>query len=178
MVLYLMLLSIACNGSPPPEPIDAGNPARTKTTLVDNTMWSFVNASEDPFRAERPTSFACPDWAYVEEFGSLEVDTGACEYLSVQQPALAAVQAGDVVHISLLHDALVADEPGEGHAAISIGDEVIWEAVFPIPSYPNAYSPQVVMATSHPLGAPIVFHLHNHGSNNWRLLSVSLERAH
>ena len=111
----------------------------------------------------------------MEEFGTLEVDTGSCNYLSVTQPSLAPIEEGDTIHISLWHDVLLADEPGEGHAALAIGGDIIWEATYEIPSYPNAYSPHIVSEKAYAEGTPIAFHLHNHGSNNWRLLSVSAE---
>ena len=168
---------MGCSSSSGTDRADVGDGGVGKTSLVDNNLWVYVDAASDPLAGERPADLDCPDWAYTEEYGTFEVDTGACAYLSVSQPSLATVQQGETVHISIWHDVLISSEPGDGHAAIAIGGDVIWEATFEIPSYPNAYSPKVVVDKAYPVGTPIVFHLHNHGSNNWRLLSVSVEQS-
>jgi hypothetical protein len=175
----LVVLVFACAACSPVAIFDdvAGGAGGTaKTTLVDNTRWEANGAKTDPFIDERPETVECPDWSFGEENGTLEVDTGGCEYLSVSQPSLSEAKAGDTVHISLWHDVLFAAEPATGHAAITLGGDLLWEKTFEIPSYPSAHSPQILLEKDYPEGSPILFHLHNHGSNNWRLLSMSLER--
>ena len=104
----------------------------------------------------------------------MEVDTGSCGYLSVSQPILFEAQAGDILHIAIWHDTLTASEPATGHVAIQLGEDVMWEATIEIPSTPGAYSPKLPLDKAYPKGTPVVFHLHNHGSNNWRLLPIEL----
>ena len=125
--------------------------------------------------AHRPEELACEEWAYRPEDGAFEVDTGVCNYLSVEQPSLAAIRQGDIVDIALWHQSLVAPS-GQAHLAILIGGDLIWEKTVDIPSYPAAYSPQIAALRAYPTGTPIVFHLHNHGSNNWQLLHLKRRR--
>ena len=145
--------------------------------LVDNEHWLVLDEDADPFRDERPEFVDCPPWAHVEENNALEIDTGACNYVSLSQPILTGINAGDTVELSLWHDALVASEPGVAHVALALGEDVIWEIEPNIPSTPHAYRPRIQIIGSYATGTPIVFHLHNHGSNNWRLLTVSVERT-
>jgi hypothetical protein len=171
----LVLVSAACSPVATFDDAVEGSGGTAKVTLIDNTRWEMNGAETDPFIDERPETVECPDWAFLEEYGTFEVDTGGCDYLSVSQPSLSAAKAGDTVHISLWHDVLFSAEPGTGHAAIVLGADLLWEKTFEIPSYPRAYSSKILLEKDYPEGSPVLFHLHNHGSNYWRLLSVSLE---
>jgi hypothetical protein len=145
-----------------------------KFTFTQNQLWASLESADDPFLSERPAEVDCPEWSHVVEFEALEIDTGTCRYLGVGQKSPMSAKVGDVLHVAVYHDALVAPEPSEGHVAVALGDDVLWEAHFEIPSYPAAYSPKIVLEKDYPEGTQVVFHLHNHGSNNWRLLPMEL----
>lgn len=172
----LMVEMTACHAPPPAAQVDASADLSStqKIVLTQNSAWSPLSAAMDPFSVERPAEINCPDWAFREEAGVFEVDTGACNYLSVSQPIGAPILVGDTLHIAMWHNNLTALEPAEAHAAILVGGDVIWEVNIPIPAPPGAYSPNVMMAQAYPAGTSVVFHLHNHGSNNWRLLPLAL----
>jgi hypothetical protein len=49
---------------------------------------------------------------------------------------------------------------------------VIWEVEIPIPGEPQFHELDVTLDRAYPEGTELVFHLHNHGINNYRLLPV------
>jgi hypothetical protein len=60
----------------------------------------------------------------------------------------------------------------QAHVALTIGDWTVFEEHIEVPGAEGSYSPQVIVPHDIEIGAPITFHLHNHGSNSWRLLSI------
>lgn len=165
------LVSTGCTGSKDSAALAAPE------SLVDHSLWTAVEADEDPFD-DRIETVDCPtsSWA-VEVVGntaSLEVDTGMCNYLCVSQQTLVAVAAGQEIEVVWSHEELTADEPTEGHIAIQLGDFVVWDSIEPIPSDPEDITHVVTAPEDIPEGTPAWVHVHNHGSNTW---SVSEIRA-
>ncbi len=166
----LVLALAACGGSDAPLRANASD-AGSAASLIDNGQWEPVSAEADPLAQHRPSEVVCPQGAYLEEDGALEVQTGYCNYLAVAQPVLDALRAGDVLRIVLWHDRLVAD-PAEAHAALWLGDEVTWEREVAIPSDAAVYDEEIVVERDVPRGTRVGFHLHNHGYNAWSLVSI------
>ncbi len=55
-----------------------------------------------------------------------------------------------------------------------IGDEIVWERTFLIPS-PSAFFSEEWLAPRHfAEGSPILFHIHNHGSNGYSLVEFEI----
>lgn len=126
-------------------------------------------SSRDPFSEHRPDVVRCADIGWVVEGGSLEIDTGACNYLLVEQPLRAAVPAGTPIVVRLWHQVLHAEAPTTGHLAVAVGDDILLSYTAPIPG-PGAIHEHVIAAPRDlPAGEPIVLHLHNHGANTWNL---------
>jgi hypothetical protein len=146
--------------------MDAG-PRVPWVSLVEAERWQMSAPAEDPWRHERPADFECPDWARRVEPAGFEVNTGDCDYLAVQQPSLAAIEAGDELTLILWHDALVAPTEATAHVAISVGDHALWETTVSIPGAAQAYTPTLISDFAAPTGTPIYLHLHNHGTNDW-----------
>ena len=169
------LVILACDSQPVASDVIQSDSGPSVVTLVSHEAWVFSSEKDDPMASYRPDELVCEEWAYRPEDGAFEVDTGVCNYLSVEQPSLAAVEPGDILDIALWHQSLVAPS-GQAHLAILIGGYLIWEKTVDIPSYPAAYSPQIAADRAYPTGTPIVFHLHNHGSNNWQLLHLKRRR--
>ncbi len=140
--------------------------------LIDHAMWTAADASDDPFTMHRPAVVTCPDDGWYVDLGLLEVDTGKCNYVSVQQPLVEAVTVGEVIEVSAWHGQLLSPDASSGHMAVALGDLVIWEATVPIPSGSGFFVEQWTATEPIPAGTPIRFHLHNHGANTWNLESV------
>ncbi len=126
----------------------------------------------DPLEAHRPAGAACATGSWGPESGSLEVDTGACGFLSVRQPLRAWLEAGDPVELVLWHDWLTAEAPATGHLALFAGEALLFEHLVDIPADPEAYTFTFDSPLSAAPGASVTLHLHNHGANTWNLLRL------
>lgn len=145
--------------------------------LVDASAWVPLSADEDPLSSHRPADAHCPEGAYTEEDGALEVETGYCSYVSLHQPLLAPVSRGDSLHAVVLHADLVFEEPAEAHVALVLDNHVVWQRNVAIPAEAALYD--VTFPADHDLqvGSSVVFHLHNHGYNTWKLLSLEIQAS-
>lgn len=167
------LLSAGCAPDAPPIAVPEGARA-----LVNAFDWTPLDPAQDPFR-DRPAGVDCPPESWGgEPFGAqyaLEVQTGpgGCGYFSAAQPLLSAVGAGEPIRVRVWHFALDAPTRGEAHVAVALDGEVIWQRWVVVPAAEGALLLDTVVAPrTLPAGAPLVFHLHNHGANTWNLLDV------
>lgn len=181
-------LSTSAGACLPEGPIDAlGVEADTDTdtdadldpptwhALVRSDDWQPQAAEDDPAPDHRPAIVECPGW--YPEGGGLEIDTGACNYLSLQQPLLDAIEPGDPVHLELWWQTLASVEPAEGHLAVYVGDALLWEEHVPIPGPAAARSLDFASPVGAPAGAPLTLHLHNHGYNTWHFHELIVFRT-
>ncbi|MFZ9888569.1 MAG: hypothetical protein ACO3JL_13810 [Myxococcota bacterium] len=139
----------------------------------------FVEDDEgrDPLADHRPVEADCSSEGVVVEGSSFEIDTGLCAYGSFVQPSLAPVRTGDVVRIAFFHQALVAAEPAEAHIAFLLDKTVLWEAAIPIPLGATPYDVEITSPSDFAVGTEVRLHLHNHGANTWKLLSIDVEEC-
>jgi hypothetical protein len=158
---------------------DAGitlEPAIERTSLVDSSAWQVMSASDDPFD-DRPEDASCPDGAYMPEFLSEEpvfsVDTGGCTYLTAKQRSLRHVVPGEKLVVRVWHFALHAGESAMAHVAVRIGEKTLLDTTVPIPAAGGLINIEEVAPESIPEGAPVYFHLHNHGDNSWSFVELS-----
>lgn len=144
-----------------------------RVDLIDMALWSL--SDQDPFE-DGPEVVDCPSSSWgveIIEVPVLEVDTGACNYANLEQPLLERIRKGDTLHLVLGHGDLVADEPSQAHVAVVIDGEVLWQTTEPIPGIQRDYDLWIESDASVAAGAPVLLHLHNHGSNTWNLLELS-----
>ncbi|MEM9458515.1 MAG: hypothetical protein AAGF11_30335 [Myxococcota bacterium] len=160
----------APDSQPNPEPVEPTEPL----PLVEAEAWRPTGSGEDPLRTERPAVIDCPSAAWGPELGGLEIQTGTCNYFHATQPSLAAIEPGDSVQVVVFHDRLDAAEPAEGHVAIMLDDEVIWEDYAEIPSAAAVMEAEWIADRAWPAGTTVGLHLHNHGYNSWTMLSLSV----
>jgi hypothetical protein len=155
-----------------PMPPDAG----ARTQLVVPALWQVLEPAEDPFD-DRPAEIHCGAGAAMAELlggeGSFSVDTGACDYLTVTQGTRRAVAAGELLKVRLWHFDLSAPEPAEAHAAVRVDGLPLLDERIPIPKPGGLITAQLLAPRAIPQGAPVLFHLHNHGANSWSLVEVS-----
>ena len=143
-------------------------------SLVTPEAWA-RSEGDDPFVDEQPASVDC-DAGWGEEDGVFEVNTDACDYGVFVQGALASIEEGDVLELLLVHDALFADGPAEAHMAIAIGSQIVWSETRALPYAADVLRPSWVASAAQPVGAPVSFHVHNHGANSYRLVSLTRAR--
>jgi hypothetical protein len=147
--------------------------------LVDVHAWTLSGAEDDPFPDHRPSEVRCPDVGWQVEGTSLEVDTGACLYLSVEQPLMRDVDRGEHIVVDMWHQPLHAAVGGFGHVALVVGEgpdaELLWEREVFIPGPSEIWSDAIEAPRALAAGERVVFHLHNHGANTWNLGGVRVD---
>ncbi len=151
-------------------------PVTPSQSLIAVNAWSMQSANDDSLAAHRPVEVHCPDISWYNEDGALEVETGYCNYLSLAQPAQAAVARGDILHLVLWHGALVFEQPAEAHVAITVDGHKVWEQNVKIPAEADIYDVRIPVDFDAPAGSKVEYHLHNHGYNTWTLLQLDVER--
>ena len=98
-----------------------------------------------------------------------------CTWLTLEQPSLRDIRAGDEVEIRMRHSALTAPVPnGEARMMFTIGDEVALDYEVLIPS--DFQFPSVVWTApkDYPQGTQLLFHVDNHGSNEYMLIEANV----
>jgi hypothetical protein len=143
--------------------------------LVDLQGFRPCSAQEDPLPSHQPAAINCADSALVAEYGGFEIDTGLCNYVLAEAPALRAVARGAWVHLDFVHYDLAAPAPAEAHVALFFADVLQWEEFIPVPS-PGARIEATFRAKSAlAAGEMVRVHLHNHGGNTYLLTRLEVE---
>ncbi len=143
--------------------------------IAEPADWVAVSAADDPFD-DRPAQVQCPPHGAQAEDGRFEVETDVCDYGTFAHPLPVALRPGDVVEATVWHLELWAPERSEGHAALQLGEQLLWERRVPIPGQEAIYPITITVGAPAPAGTPLYFHVHNHGANSWRLLDVEAHR--
>lgn len=144
--------------------------------LVNTLAWQPVSAARDPLAHERPSEVICPlGVGYRHEDNGFDIQTGPCNYGMFSQRTLAPVLRGAKLKLLVYHFDLVAREPAQAHAAVLLGDRVLWERTIGIPGKANAYNIDLVADFSISADTPIYFHVHNHGQNSWTFASAKVQ---
>ena len=142
--------------------------------LVRAEAWDLDAAADDPFADHRPDFVQC-EIGWDVETGLFEINTELCLYGAFVQPSLAPIHAGDELELVLLHDALYSAE-GEAvaHVAVALGSEIAWQTELPIPSEAGQVRETWTASADLEVGSPIHLHVHNHGTNNYRLVALTV----
>lgn len=140
-------------------------------SLVDHAAWQPLDASADPF-PDRPAQVTCPSTAYGIDAGAFGVYTGDCNYITASQTILLPLEPGDVIEVEAGYGTLLSEQPAVGHMEITLPGLVLLDIEVAIPGPPQYFVKQIPVTSSFPAGAPILFHVHNHGPNSWRVLRV------
>jgi hypothetical protein len=150
------------------------DPGSSPVALTVTEAWHVVSAENDPLNRERPFTLACGIDGWGPENGKLEIDTARCNYLAAGQPALSGGSVGNHIIGKLSHYDLTFPEPALAHAALFVGGQLLWERTVNIPGPADVLDIDAPVTSPFPAGAPVVFHLHNHGQNNWQLAPLSV----
>lgn len=97
-----------------------------------------------------------------------------CNWITLEQPSLRAIRAGDRVEVRARHSQLTAPVPGEAHIAFVVGDEQVLDYRVTLPT--DFEFPDVVWTApkDYPAGTPLLFHVDNHGQNEYMLIEVNV----
>lgn len=154
-------------------PVDPGDAPLEGPSLLDHGAWTETAPEDDPWSGHRPEGAYCPQGTRTLEDGALEVQTGYCEYLAIEQPLTVDLPAGQPLRLVLWHDTLVFDEPAQAHVALAVDSQVLWQAHVSIPSAAGVHDVVFEVPEALDAGSTLRFHLHNHGFNTWNLLSLT-----
>lgn len=97
-----------------------------------------------------------------------------CNWLTLEQPSLRAIRAGDEVEIRMRHASLDAPFSGSARMMFVVGDSMALEYEVLIPSGPVFPSEVWVADKDYPAGTRLLFHVDNHGSNEYNLIEVNV----
>jgi hypothetical protein len=97
-----------------------------------------------------------------------------CNWLTLEQPSLRAIRAGDEVEVRARHSQLTAPVPGTATMGFVIGDEQVLEYSVAIPTDFAFPSETWTAPKDYPAGTPLLFHVDNHGANEYMLIEVNI----
>ncbi len=171
-VLALTNLALlgACSGMEPTSDGDASVARDANGSghkLIDAASWKLALATEDPFAGHRPGRVLCGEADWRIEPQGVEIDTRACNYATLVQPALARVARGERVQLFIWWQTLASKEASTAHVAIQAGATIIWQEAVAIPAPADVRNIDVPLLTDLEVGEPIFIHVRNHGYNNW-----------
>jgi hypothetical protein len=145
--------------------------------LMHPALWSAVAPEDDPYVPSTPVH--CPEGSFGEEVlgGELVfyVRTEQCSNLTVSQPVRSDVAKGARITLRAFHFPLSAPEPGVARMIVKLGDDEVWRTELPIPSPAEELSAEWIAPVAYARGTPLWFHVENHGSNEYALISVELD---
>lgn len=99
-----------------------------------------------------------------------------CNWLTLEQPSLRDIRAGDRVEVRTFHFTLTAPLGGEARLSFVVGDELAFDERIPIePSRGSQFLSDIWIAPKdYPRGTPLLFHVDNHGTNEYLLIEVNI----
>ena len=97
-----------------------------------------------------------------------------CNWLTLTQPSLRAIHTGAQVEVRTFHSELTAPVPGEARMTFVIGDEIVHDYNALIPSASSFPSTTWTADKDYPAGTPLLWHVNNHGRNEYMLIEVNI----
>ena len=146
--------------------------------LVRSFGWSTTALPQDPFNDHWSDHVRCGEddhgaelladiWAY-------SIQTGDCNWLTIEQPSLRAVHEGDIIRAEVWHFFLSAPEPATARVGLATADGVLVEMMEPIPQPARLIELEFKVQTYIAQDTPMYFHISNHGTNSWHLLNIQV----
>lgn len=150
-----------------------------KRYLVDHYQWTLVNVASEHFDAP-PTDLICDTerGAIVEELGGElvhAISTQYCSYVTLAQPSLSAVYEGESYYLRYWNSSLSSPLGGLATIVVSIDGDLIWKEELPIPSSSGLTVYELPVPRDYPAGSNIIYHVDNHGENEYALIELSVE---
>ena len=97
-----------------------------------------------------------------------------CNWITLTQPSLRNIRAGDQVEVRTFHDALTAPVSAEARMTFVVADQITFDFRELIPS-DSAFESQTWTADrDYPAGTPLLWHVNNHGRNEYMLIEVNV----
>ena len=146
--------------------------------LVQTFGWLTTELEQDPFNVFWSDQIICGEDEHgVESLADIwtySIQTGDCNWLTIEQPSLRAVHEGDIVRAEVWHFLLSAPEPAMARVGMATDDGIITDIMVPIPQPAGLVELEFRAQTSIAKDTPIYFHISNHGTNSWHLLNIQI----
>ena len=176
---WFLLLSTAGGCSSEPEPCGAPG-ASVEVSLIDHEKWVKVPLADDPYASELPDEVTCGVGGHEIEGGAMEIDTGICNFVTLKQPTIAPAKRCDELRLVFWHLPLYAGKEGaQAYASVRIGDLDLLDErieIGPQGVVEKNYIPKMQLDKAISAGTDVYLHIHNHGLNTWKLLSITVTR--
>ena len=97
-----------------------------------------------------------------------------CNWITLEQPSLRPIRTGDRVEVRMRHSRLTGPVSGTARMMFVVGDSVVLEYEGLIPS--DFRFPTEVWAADrdYPEGTVLLFHVDNHGNNEYMLIEANI----
>jgi len=146
--------------------------------LVNLVDWSATESDRDPFLEFWSDQTRCTESDHGSEtlagVEAYSLDTGTCNWLTIEQSSLSTVRVGDRVHAKVWHFALSAPEPSFARIGLATAEGILVQVLEPIPQPGGLIELDFLAQKSIAEGTPIYFHISNHGANSWHLLEIQI----
>lgn len=133
-------------------------------SLIDPDLFVRVVGEDDPFDAEIvPGMSPCDEEDYkpavLGDKRVYQVETATCHHITVQQPSLLPVAAGETLNVFTGHSTFY-DTSGLYRVVVKLGDHVLYdnEIEAPLPIY-GSFMEAVVAPADAPAGTTVTFHV-------------------
>jgi hypothetical protein len=148
--------------------------------LVELEGWSAVAGQDDPF-IDESNADAVPDcvaagFRVEADQEWLELDTGACSWITLTTSARYAVDAGQSLKLRISHYDLDAAAPTRAELRLRFDTCDVWSDAIAIPGPANVDEEELDSPCALAAGADIFFHVNNHGQNTYQLQALELLR--
>ncbi len=170
------LLVLGCSESEAPPPSAPDEPVFDALALPED--WAAATPKDDPLVDDPERVPACQSGAFWSEpeLGWLEIDSGACSWVTLHARARRGLAKGQQLLIEVSHFDLVASAPAEATLKLALADCPAWSKRIAIPSEAAVYSEQLRSPCAVNEGDSIWFHVDNHGQNAYQLRALMAER--
>jgi hypothetical protein len=154
----------------------------TLEPVADVNSWAFVNPADDAVWPAPADALLCTvDDVQVQPIGdatALEIDTRlGCGWATATQPLLVDAHAGDLLRLQIFYFPQSSFPEAVANVGFAVDGDVVVSLDVPIPAAGGVLGPEVVLTRDVPAGAPIAFHVGNHGDNSWNLTRADLVRT-
>jgi hypothetical protein len=109
----------------------------------------------------------------------VEIDTGpTCGFATLRRSSDAALGTGETLLIRMFYASQTVFPAAQAHVTVSVGDLTVLDEQVAIPAQSGLLpeQPRIVVDRDVPAGAPVLFHVGNHGDNSWSLVELSVLR--
>jgi hypothetical protein len=158
------------------DPVTQETPPASYQLLTSATEWTEVAREADPFVSDPTQAPACVGSGFFVEDDWVEIDTGLCNWVTLEAGGRFQVARQQQLRLVVSHYDLSASEPGEASLRVQFGACEVWQKFVAIPSPAAVYSEELASPCGLEQGGTLLFHLHNHGQNNWQLQELSVLR--